>query len=70
MNVHLDNISTAEPSVIKLGTVMYYHGGLSVMQEDWFAIFKVTLRVYIIRYDLSTISTELLIVLQPDLIGC
>ena len=41
-----------------------------VFQRDWFAVFrvKVTVRAHVIKYD-STISTELLIFLQPNLIG-
>ena len=38
------------------------------MQEDWFAIFNVTLRVYIIKHDTFYLSTELLILLEPNLI--
>ena len=61
VNVHLDNIfSTAEPPVSKLVMVIH-HRGQSIMQEDWFAVFKirVTVRSHIIT------STELLIFLQP-----
>ena len=40
VNVHLDDISsTAEPSVTKFALVMH-HLGQSVLQEDWFAVFK------------------------------
>ena len=58
VNVHLDDIaSTAEPFVVKLGMVMQHRGpkchAQSVMQEDWFAVFKfsVTVRAHMIRYD-------------------
>ena len=53
VNVHLNDISSAtEPSVTKLGwwcNIM----GQSIMQEDWFAVFKfrVTVRAHLIRYD-------------------
>ena len=42
----------------------------SVMWKDWFAIFKVKVMVmaYIVRMRLSTICSELLILLQPDLV--
>ena len=45
--------------------------GYSVMQEDWFTVFKfkVTLSSRIIDLSVSTISTELLIFLQTNLIG-
>ena len=46
------------------------------MQEDWFAVFwfavfkfRATVRAYLIRYDCFCHIAELLILLQPNLIG-
>ena len=55
LNVHLDEVfSTPEPSVTKLCMVMHHHGS-EVMQDNWFAVFKVrvTVKADIIRYDCS-----------------
>ena len=52
MNVHLDNISsTAEPFVPKLVLLC----NIIVMQEDWFAVFKVkvTVKAHIIKHSSS-----------------
>ena len=55
VNVHLDNISsTAEPSITKLGMVIYIMSQ-SAMQEDWFAVlkFRVTVGAPLIKCNCS-----------------
>ena len=41
------------------------------MQKDWFAVFKfrVTVRVHLIKYDCYYYIAELLLCLQPSLVG-
>ena len=70
VNVHLDDISaTAEPFVAKLGMVMYHHGPSCVKtgllsSRSWSHRGLIQSNMTV-----SIISAELLIFLQPNLIG-
>jgi len=62
---------TAQPFVTKHGMVMHYHDTRqNFMGKDWVAIFvvKVTMRTHVAKIWLSAMSSELLILLQPNLL--
>ena len=71
VNVHLDDTSTAaEPSVTTLGMVVQHHGP-NCHARRLFAVskFRVTVRAhFLLDMTVSTISAEVLIFLQPNLI--
>ena len=71
VNVHLDGISSAaEPSVTILGMVMQHHGPKCPARRLVCCLqFRVTVSTHLINLTVSTISAELLIFLQPNLIG-
>ena len=70
MNVHLDDISrAAEPFVTKFGMVMHHYEQI-IFEKDWSAVVKVkvTLKDNIIKILLFTILSDLLILLQLNLV--
>ena len=70
VNVDLDDISSAaEPSVTKLGMVMHRYEP-DHLSKDWFAGFKVkvTVKDNVIEIWLFNILSELLILLQLNLV--
>ena len=68
MNVCLDEIFwTAEPFITNLGTVMHHHDPECNAKGCFTVIkIKVTVKAYVIEIWLSAVSSELLILLQPD----
>ena len=71
VNVCPDDIFlTAEHFVTKL-VIVVHHYELECTQNYWFAIFKVkvTARAHMIKMTVSTISSELLILLLPNLLS-
>ena len=71
VNVHLDDVSSnAEPFTAKLGVAMHHYELDIFFQKDWFAVFKVkvTVKDHIIKIWLSNMFSELLILLQVNLV--